>query len=94
METSELNNHVYGRLYSASEFLLRHRTAFILGAFIVWAMTLVAAGYFDEDDQTNTWFLWFGFLWMTVLPAIATYLIPRLILRVVPLMNGYVPEQD
>ena len=94
MVTSKPNNHLYGRLYSTSEFLLRHRTACIVGALIGWAMILVATGYFDQDDKTNSWFLWFGFLWMTVLPAMATYLIPRFILRAVPLMNGYVPEQD
>lgn len=94
MQPLGFNNRLYGRMYSASEFLRRHRTKCIFGAFIVWSVILIAAGYFDEDDQANTWFLWFGFLWMTVLPAMATYLIPRSILRVVPLMNGYVPEHD
>ena len=94
MQIGDLNKRLYGRLYAASEFLLRHRTACILGAFIFWAIILLATGYFDEFGQTNTWFLLFGFFWMTVLPAIATYLIPRLILRAVPQMNGYVPEHD
>ena len=55
---------------------------------------LWAIGYFREFEQADTGFLIFGFFWMTVPMALATYFIPRILLRAIPLMNGYKPEDE
>jgi hypothetical protein len=55
---------------------------------------LWALGYFRGFGQADTVFLIFGFLWMTIPISLATYIVPRLILRVVPLMNGYKPDEE
>ena len=55
---------------------------------------LAVLGYFREFDQPNTGILIFGFLWLTVPISFATYFIPRLLLHLVPLMNGYKPDED
>ena len=94
MKLSQFIQEVYRRAYNASDLLRQHRTLIILGAFVFWAATLVAMGYFNEFGQTDTWFLIFGFFWLTVPMSFATYLMPRYLLRVVPLMNGYKPEGD
>jgi len=77
----------------ASQFLRRHRTVIIVGAFVFWSAMLAMVGFFDEFGKSSTGFLIFGFLWMTVPMSFATYFIPRLLLRVVPLMNGYEPDE-
>lgn len=94
MNLFQFNQEVYRRSYKASEFLRHHRTLIILGAFVFWAAMLAAMGYFREFGQTDTWFLVFGFFWMTIPMSFVTYLIPRLLLRAMPLMNGYKPEDD
>lgn len=94
MRIFEFNNQVYRRSYLASQFLLRHRARVIIGAFVFWTMMLATLGFFQEFGETNTGFLIFGFLWMTVPMSFATYFIPRLLLRLVPVMNGYEPNED
>ena len=94
MNFSQFNQEAYRRSYKASESLRLYRTQIILGSFVFWAAMLAAMGYFREFGQTDTWFLIFGFFWMTVPMSFATYFIPRLLLRVMPLMNGYKPEDD
>ena len=94
MSTSRFNERIYHRLHKASNSLRQHRTVIILGAFIFWTAMLGSLGYFREFNQTNRGILIFGFLWMTVPVSFATYLIPRLLLRGVPLMNGYNPDKD
>ena len=89
MRISETSRQIYRGSYLASEFLYRHRTAIILGAFVFWTALLVVAGFFQEFGEANTAFLIFGFLWMTVPMSFATYFIPRLLLKMMPLMNGY-----
>ena len=94
MQFSQSSHDIYRRSYRASQVLRRHRTPIILGAFIFWTALLTATGYFREFGQTSTAFLIFGFFWMTVPMAFASYFIPRLLLRAVPLMNGYKPDMD
>ena len=89
MGLSEINTQVYRCSYLASEFLHRHRTVIILGAFVFWTATLAKGGYFREFDGTNTWPLIFGFLWLTIPMSFATYFLPRVLLKIMPLMNGY-----
>jgi len=89
MRIFEINRQVYRSSYLASEFLHRHRTAIILGAFVFWTAILAMTGFFKEFGEANTAFLIFGFLWMTVPMSFATYLMPRLLLKMMPLMNGY-----
>jgi hypothetical protein len=94
MKRSQFNQDVYRRSYKASEFVRRHRTLIVSGAFVFWAALLAVMGYFHEFGQTDTWFLIFGFLWMTVPMSFATYFMLRLVLRAIPLMNGYKPQDD
>jgi hypothetical protein len=94
MNLSQFSQHVYRHSYRASQFLRRHRFAIILGAFAFWTAMLWALGYFRGFGQADTVFLIFGFLWMTIPISFATYIVPRLILRVVPLMNGYKPDEE
>lgn len=89
MRISEINRQIDRGSYLASEFLHRHRTVVILGAFVFWSAMLAKGGYFREFDGTNTWPLIFGFLWLTVPTSFATYLMPRVLLKIMPLMNGY-----
>ena len=94
MKFLELSEETYRRSFGASEFLRQHRTTVIAGAFVFWSAMLAASGFFDDLDETNTWFMALGFFWMTIPMSFATYFVPRLILRVVPLMNGYRPEAE
>jgi hypothetical protein len=55
---------------------------------------LWAIGYFREFGRADRGFLIFGFFWMTVPMSFATYFIPRILLRVMPLMNGYKPDDE
>ena len=55
---------------------------------------LARNGYFREYGHGNVAFLIFGFLWLTVPLSFATYFIPRFLLRSVPIMNGYKPEDE
>ena len=89
MPISNFNKSIYRSAYLASEFLHLHRTVIILGAFVFWTAVLAANGYFQEFGEGNTGFLIFGFLWLTVPTSFATYFVPRLLLKIVPLMNGY-----
>lgn len=89
MRLSQFTNEIYRRSYRASQFLRQHRAIIIFGAFVFWTAVLAASGYYQEISQTNTGFLIFGFLCMTVPMSFATYFIPRLVLRLVPVMNGY-----
>jgi len=89
MRISEINRRVYRSSYLASEFLYRHQTKIILGAFAFWTAMLAKIGFFQEFGETNTGFLIFGFLLMTVPMSYATYILPRLVLKIMPLMNGY-----
>ena len=94
MNSLEFNEEFYRRSYKASESLRHHRTQIIAGALVFWTGMLTAIGYFREFGQTDARFLIFGFFWMTIPMSLATYGMPRLLLRVVPLMNGYKPEND
>ena len=94
LSTSQLNERIYRASYRASEFLRRHRTTVILGAFVFWASLLIVYGYFDELGETNTWGLIFGFFWLTIPMSFATYILPRVVLRAMPIMNGYKPDED
>ena len=94
MRISPFNEEIYRRSYRASQSLRQHRTIIILGAFVFWAAMLAVLGYFQEFGQIHTGFLIFGFLWMTVPMSFATYFVPRLLLRLMPLMNGYNPDED
>jgi len=89
LRISEVNKQVYRRSYLASEFLQRHRIAIIVGAFVFWTAMLAKVGFFQEFGETNTGWLIFGFLWMTVPMSFATYFMPRLLLKLMPLINGY-----
>lgn len=82
------------RSHQASFFLQRHRTIIILGAFLLWTSTFMKLGYFGEFGRTNAAFLMFGFLCLVILMSVATYLIPRLLLRLFLLMNGCRPDED
>ena len=94
MNLSQFNQEVYRRSYRASQILRRHRALIMLGAFVFWTAMLATMGYFHKFGQANTQFMLFGFLWMTVPMSFATYVIPRLLLRVIPLINGYKPEDE
>ena len=94
MPISQFNEEVYRRSYRASQSLRQHRTIIIFRAFVFWAAVLAVLGYFREFGQANTGFLIFAFLWMTVPVSFATDFIPGLLLRLVPLMNGYNPDED
>jgi len=89
MRISEFNKQVYRRSYLASEFLRRHRTAIIISAFVFWSAIFVLMILPQEIGKDNNGFLVIGYLWMTVLPAVATYLMPRLVLKIMPIINGY-----
>ncbi len=89
MRFSELNKRVYRGSYLASEFLCRHRVMIIIGAFVFWTATAVNQGFFQEFRQGNKWSLIFGFLWLVVPMSFATYFLPRWLLKIMPLMNGY-----
>ena len=93
MSISQFNEDIYRRSHKASQAMQRHRAAIILGAFVFWTAMLAVLGFFREFGQTNTGILIFGFLWMTVPMSFATYFIPKLLLRLVPLMNGYKPDE-
>ena len=94
MSNSRFNEGIYRASYAASEFLRRHRTTVILGAFVFWSLLLVVYGYFDELGETNTWGLVFGFFFLTITASFATYIVPRVVFRVMPIMNGYRPDED
>ena len=90
----QFNERIYRASYGASEFLRRHRTTVILAAFVFWSSLLIVYGYFDELGETYTWGLIFGFFWLTIPASFATYILPRVVLRVMPIMNGYQPDED
>ncbi len=94
MRISQFNNDIYRRSFRASQYLRQHRTGIILGAFVFWTAVLASLGFFGEFGQANTGFLIIGFFWMTVPISFATYFIPRLLLRIVPIMNGYKPDEN
>ena len=94
MHKSRLTKRIYRNSYRASEYLRRHRTAVISGAFVFWTGVLIVYGYFDEFGETETWSLVFGFFWLTVPMSLATYFMPRILLHAVALSNGYEPEED
>lgn len=94
MRMSRLNTLIYCRSYSASQFLRRHRTAIIVVGFVFWSAIFVVNVAVGKIGKVDNGFLILGFLWMTILPSIATYMIPRLLLQVMPLMNGYNPDEN
>lgn len=94
MRNAQFNSEMNARLYRAGEFLRQHRTLIILAAFVVFTTALASLGYFSEISHESTGFSVLGFLWLTVPASFATYCLPRLLLRVVPIMNGYKPDED
>lgn len=48
MRISQFNKLVHHRSYLASQFLRRHRTVIILGAFVFWTAMLAKMGYFRK----------------------------------------------
>lgn len=94
MRISEVDRKIFRNAYLASEFLRRHRIAVILGAFVFWTGLLASAGFFQDIGDVSTGWQILGFFWMTVPMSFATYLMPRVLLKVVPLMNGYRHDED
>ena len=93
MRPSVIFSNINRNFYLASEFLHRHRVIVILGAFVFWTVMLAKLGYFQDFGKTNTWFLIFGFLWLTVPASFATYFMPRILFKLIPRLNGYRHEE-
>lgn len=92
MDLSRLSTSVYRRCYLASKFLRRHRVWVLLGAFVFCVTMLARAGFFHAMADVNVVFQVVGILWMTVLPAVFTYLGLRFVLWFVG--TGYQPSRE